>query len=204
MSKTNLSMKDLFEVEKGKAPESRTAALEKTKEAATIKGELAKISKLIQWGAVRDTLFDKTVEMLDIPLLTFLSPAWKKYKEIMEYADAEKYPPNETDMVYLAEHTITVEHHPYLQMTYRGVALKDVKLTFTLEAELTLQGVILKIQNGKIIGIKGGSVRGSGELSLEDQSIFKQEFGHYDLPGSIDLGDGISLRGTLESYAASA
>jgi ABC-type transport system involved in cytochrome bd biosynthesis fused ATPase/permease subunit len=204
MSERNLSMKDMFEVEKRKTPDSRNAALEKTREAATLKEELAKKSKLIQWSVVRDVLFDKTVEMLDIPLLTFLQPAWKKYREIMDFADTEKYPPNETELVSLAEHTITVKHQPYLQVTYRGVEIPNVKLTFTLKADLTLQGVILKIKNGKIIAINGGAVTGSGELLLEDQSIFKQPFGSYELLGSIDLGDGIPLRGTPDSHAATA
>lgn len=202
MSKTDLSMKDLFDVEDGKAPDSPGASLEKTKEAAAFKEELAKESKLIQWNVVRDVLFDKTVEMLDISLLTFFSSAWKKCREILEFADPEKYPPNETELVSLAEHTIKVEHHPYLQVTNRGVALANVRFTFTLAAELTLQGVILKIQNGKIKAIQGGAVKGSGELLLENQSIFKKEFKPYGLLGSIDLGDGISLRDAPEARAA--
>ncbi len=204
MSKTNLNMMDLFEVENGKTPGSRNAALEKTKEAETLKEDLARKSSLIRWNVVRDIVFDKTVEMLDIPLLTFLLPAWKKYQEILEFADVEKYPPNETELVSLAEHTINVEHHPYLQVTYRGVALPNAKFTFTLKADLTLQGVILRIQNGKIIAIQGGAVKGSGELLLEKQSIIRKDFGSYELAGNIDLGDGISLRDEPRLHGAVA
>jgi hypothetical protein len=204
MSKTNLTMMDLFEVENGKAPFLRNTALERTKEAVGLKEELARKSKLIQWNVVRDILFDKTVEMLDIPLRTFLVPAWKKYQEILEFADAKKYPPNETELVSLAEHTIKVVHHPYLQVTYRGVALTNAEFTFTLEAELALQGVILKIKDGKILSIRAGAVKGSGELLLEEQSIIKKDFGSYELPGSIDLGDGISMRNTPGIDAATA
>jgi ABC-type transport system involved in cytochrome bd biosynthesis fused ATPase/permease subunit len=197
-------MKDMFEVENEKAPGSQNEALEKTKQAANLKEELAKESKLIQWSIVREVLIDKTIGMLDIPVLIFLSPAWKKYKEIMEFADTNKYPPNETELVSLADHSITVEHHPYLQVTYRGVALKNAKLTFTLEAELIVQGVVLKIQNGKIIAIEAGTVKGNGKLLLEDQLIMNQEFGSYRLPGRIDVGDGISLSDTSDSHAAVA
>jgi hypothetical protein len=122
----------------------------------------------------------------------------------MEFADAEKYPPNETEVVSLAEHTIKVLHHPYLQVTYRGMVLTNARFTFTLEAELALKGVILRIQDGKIISIQAGAVKGSGELLLEEQSIIKKDFGSYELPGSIDLGDGISLRNTPKIDAAIA
>src|SRR5215469_920599 len=120
MSKKNLSMKDLLGAQEDGSPEPKGDSLEKTKSMVQLKEELAKKSKLIQWQVVRDVLVDKTVEMLDIPLLNFLLPAWKKYKEIIEFADSEKYPPNETQLVSLSEHTVSVEHRPYLQVTYRG------------------------------------------------------------------------------------
>jgi len=202
MNKKNLSMKDLFEAQKNGATEVNGDALEKTKSAAQLKEELAKKSKLIQWSVVRDVLVDKVVEMLDIPLLDFLVPAWKKYGEILEFADAEKYPPNETELVSLSEHTVKVERHPYLEVTYKGAPLPNAKIEFTLEADLTLQEVVLQIRNGKIMAIHAGAVKGRGELLLEKQSVIKKEFGSYELPGSIDLGDGISLRDTPEVHTA--
>ena len=86
-----------------------------------------------------------------------------------------------------------VEHHPYLQVIFRGVEIPKAKLEFTLTGELTLQAVILKIQNGKIKGIQGGAVKWSGELLLENQSVLKKESKSYDLVGKVELGDGIPL-----------
>ena len=57
-----------------------------------------------------------------------------------------------------------IEHHPYLQVTYRGIEIPKARLEFMLTGELTLQGVILRIQNGKIKAIQGGSVKWNGEL----------------------------------------
>ena len=209
MSKTNLSMQDLFEVQRGadivaKADEAKREDVATTQAVAQVREELAKKSKLIRWSVVQDVIFDKTVEALDIPLLTFLSPAWKKYREIQELADPEKYPPNETNLVSLAEHTVNVEHEPYLQVTYRGVAIPNAKLKFTLKGELTLQGVILRVQGGKIKAIQGGAVKGSGELLLEKKSLLKREFKSYDLTGSLELGEGIPLGNPEERVAAAA
>jgi len=191
-------MKDMFEVQNAKdATQAMGAAkrqeLEASQAATALKEEVAKKSKLIRWSAVQDVLFEKTVEALDIPVLTFLLPAWKKYREIVEFADTEKHPANEVNLVSLADHTVKVEHHPYLQVTYRGIEIPKAKLEFTLMGDLTLEGVILKIQNGKIKAIQGGAVKWGGELLLENRSVLKKESRSYDLTGSLELGEGIPL-----------
>jgi hypothetical protein len=198
MSEANLTMKDMFEVQNAKDGAQAVGAakqreLEASQAAAAMKEEIAKKSRLIQWSAVEDVLFERTVEALDIPVLTFLMPAWKKYREIVEFADIEKHPASEVNLVSLAEHTVKVEHHPYLQVTYRGVEIPKAKLEFTLTGDLTLQGVILKIQNGKIKAIQGGAMKWSGELLLENKSVLKKESKSYDLTGKVELGDGIPL-----------
>jgi len=198
MSEANLTMKDMFEVQNEKdATQAMGAAkrqeLETSQAAIALKEEVAKKSKLIRWSAIEDVLFERTVEALDIPVLTFLMPAWKKYREIMEFADLEKHPGNEVNLVSLAEHTVKVEHHPYLQVTYRGIEIPKAKLEFTLTGDFTLQGVVLKIQAGKIKAIQGGAVKWSGELLLENQSVLKKESKSYDLTGKVELGEGIPL-----------
>jgi hypothetical protein len=198
MSQANLTMKNMFEVQSAKeATQAMGAAkrqeLEASQAAAVLKEEVAEKSKLIRWSAVQDVLFEKTVEALDIPVLTFLLPAWKKYREIVEFADTEKHPANEVNLVSLAEHSVKVEHHPYLQVTYRGIEIPKAKLEFTLAGDLTLEGVILKIQNGKIKAIQGGAVKWRGELLLENRSLLKKESRSYDLTGSLELGEGIPL-----------
>jgi len=197
-SETNLSMKDLFEVGDTKDPSERSngttrTELEALKAVGALKEELAKKSKFVRWSVVEEVLIDKTVEVLDIPVLTFLLPAWQKYREIQEFADPGKHPVDEANLVSLAEHTVKVEHFPSLQATYRGVDIPKAKLEFTLLGDLTLEGVILKIQGGKIKAIQGGAVKWSGELLIEKRSILKKDSKSYDLTGKLDLGDGIAL-----------
>jgi hypothetical protein len=97
------------------------------------------------------------------------------------------------NLVSLSEHTVKVEHHPYLQVTYRGIEIPKAKLEFTLTGDLTLEGVILRIQDGKITAIQGGAVKWSGELLLENRSVLKKESRSYDLTGSLELGEGLPL-----------
>jgi len=198
MSQANLTMKDMFEVQNAKDETqalgvAKQQELETSQAATALKEEVAKKSKLIRWSAVQDVLFEKTVEALDIPVLTFLLPAWKKYREILEFADMEKHPENEVNLVSLAEHTVKVEHHPYLQVTYRGIEIPKAKLEFTVAGDLTLQAVVLRIQHGNIKAIQGGAVKWTGELRLENQCVLKKESKSYDLTGKVELGDGIPL-----------
>ncbi|PYR97158.1 MAG: hypothetical protein DMG16_25615 [Acidobacteria bacterium] len=196
MSQANLTMKDLFEVQSAKdVTEGMGTAqeLEASQGATALKEEVAKKSRLIQWSAVQDVLVEKTLEAVDIPVLTFLLPAWKKYRDIVEFVDLEKHPANEVNLVSLAQHRVKVEHHPYLQVTYRGVEIPKAKLEFALTGDLTLEGVILKIQNGKIKAIQGGAMKWSGELLLENRSVLKKESKSYALTGKVDLGEGIPL-----------
>ncbi len=198
MSQANLTMKDMFEVQNAKdATQAMGVAkqqeLETSQAAAALKKEVTNKSKLIRWSAVQDVLLEKTVEALDIPVLTFLLPAWKKYREIMEFADLEKHPGSEVNLVSLAEHMVKVEHHPYLQVTYRGIEIPKAKLEFTLAGDLTLEAVVLRIQNGKLKAIQGGAVKWSGELLLENKSVLKKESKSYALTGKVELGEGIPL-----------
>jgi hypothetical protein len=192
MSKAELSMKDLFGIPSESGAVVQSGKFDNARSTTELKEALAKKSKLIQWGAVKDVLAEKTVEMLDIPVVKVLFPVWRKYQEIMEYADTEKHPLGETSLVSLAEHTVTTEHHPYLQVSYRGFQFPRIE--FTLTAELTLRGIVLRIQDGKIKEIKDGTLTGKGSLLLEKQSLIEKPFGSYDLPGRFDLGDGIPLR----------
>jgi len=202
MSGTDLNMKDLFGVDRKSDAAIRKDKFENTKTAAKLKEDLAKKSKLIRWDAVADVLAEKAVEALDIPVMKLLLPAWRKYREIMEYGDPEKHPPDETSLVSLADHTVKTGYEEDLQVSYLGVELS--KLKFTLDAELTLQGIVLRIRDGKIKEIKAGTVNGKGTLLLEKETVVEKPFGSYNLPGSVDLGDGISLRDPGAEHASTA
>ena len=80
-----------------------------------------------------------------------------------------------------------------LQVTYRGIEIAKARLEFTLVGDLTLQGVILNIETGKIKAIQGGAVKWSGELLLENRSVLRKESKSYDLTGKVELGEGIPL-----------
>jgi hypothetical protein len=192
MSENDLTLLNLFELEPGKGAGAIGEKVANAKKSGELKQALEKKSSLIRWDAVKDVLAEKTVEALDIPAVTFLFPAWKKYEEIMEFGDPNKHPPKDTYLVALAEHTMKSDHHPYLQVSYKGYQFP--KIEFTLSLELTVQGIVMRIHDGKIKEIKEGTLKGKGKLLLENEVIIDKAIGSVDLPTKIDLGDGIPLR----------
>ena len=166
--------------------------MEKEPEGVDLRAELAKKSRLIKWDVVADVLLDRAVEMSDIPLAKILLPAWKKYREIEKFADPQSYPPEDTELVSLVEHTVQTEHKSSLEILFKGVQVKVID--FTVATELTLEGVVLHIRGGRVMAIEAGSVKGKASLAMESQIVLERPLGPLSFPGKIDLGDGVPLR----------
>ena len=164
----------------------------------------------MEWASYSDTkvlmpwtLIDgpeKAHDVLNLNVVDALGEAWKKYSEIMKYADREKYGPEEIILAPLAEHTVKSKHHPYVEVLLRDVPVGRVE--FDLEFSLTLEGFVLKIQDGMIREIKTGSAKGEANLTLASVSLFKRETQSLHFPGHIPLREGILLRGRGKAASA--
>ena len=175
--------------------------MEKEPAGVALRAELEKKSRLIKWDVVSDVLIDRAVEMSDIPLAKILLPAWKKYREIQKFADPQSYPPEDTELVSLVEHSVQSQHKSSLEILFNGVRVKVID--FTVATELTLEGVVLQIRGGRVMAIEAGSVKGKATLAMESKIVLERPFGPLSLPGKIDLGDGVPLR-TKEAGSASS
>jgi hypothetical protein len=192
MSEPQMNLKECFALPgDGLSPASRTA-MESSRLVPALREALLKESRAIKWDAVSEVLAKKVLETLDVPILDILLPAWKKYREIEEFADPAKYPAGDTFLVSLAEHTVKSEHHPYVEVLFKGATVG--RIDFTLTVELTIEGFVLQIQGGRIKGIRTGTLKGQGSLALESAVVLEKDFGSIELPGMLPLGEGISLQ----------
>jgi hypothetical protein len=192
MSETQMSLKDWFALPGNALPTAARTAVESSRFMPALREALVKESRAIKWDAVSDVLAQKVLETLDVPLLDILLPAWKKYREVEEFADPAKYPSEDTYLVSLAEHTIKSEHHPCVEILFKGATIS--RIDFTLTVELTLEGFVLQIQGGRIKAIRTGTIKGQGSLALESTIVLEKDFGSIELPGMLHLGEGIPLR----------
>ncbi len=160
-----------------------------------IKSQLPKISL----GSVKEEMGAKIGEALDVGLDQVLVSAWKKYQGLQEYADPEKHPPEETALVPLAKHSIKSAHKPHVDLKVKNVLIGSIRLEVQLA--LQLEGVVLKVQAGRILDLRGGACQASGSLKCllkskvgtKDILSLQRETPKFQLPGAFSFGAGIAI-----------
>lgn len=202
MSDRDLNVQDLLFDSKPQDSREVRRRMEDMPAGADLKAEVAKKYRLIKWDVVSDVLMDRAVEMADIPVAKILLSAWRKYRELEKFADPQAYPPEDTELVSLVEHTLQSEHKSSLEILFKGVRVKVID--FTVATELTLDGVVLQIRGGRVTAIEAGSVKGKASLAMESQIVVEKPFASIPLPGKIHLGEGVPLRAEEPRPASSA
>ena len=143
-------------------------------------GRLGREIKTIKWPAAMPDLASKITELFDIELPGLLVPAWKKAKEVQEALKESKESPDEVIVLNLAEHEITNEFNPYIEIRIAGMPLPK-KIQFTVEIATTLKGINLKIQGGTITEIQAGSCDFEGKVKYQDLTLAKKNVGPIEL-----------------------
>jgi len=191
MTDSTLTLREFFDANIEDFSSRVGPGIDAYQEAKSVRQSIEQDSRLIRWPWVRDAVVEKATGILDLNLLDIIVSGWKKYMQISKYADRKKYGTEEAILVPLAEHTIESKQSPYVEVLLRDHPVGRV--VFDLSLSLTLEGFVLKIQDGSIREIQSGSGKGIGELSLSGQSIYKKESKPLHLPGHLSLGRGIPL-----------
>jgi hypothetical protein len=171
--------------------EDALSKIESSKGVETLKEKFLKDIAGIKWPVAFSEIIKKVEDLLNISISDIMVAAWNKYRIFLKYTDREKYKPEETFFVPLAEHTIKSEHKPSIEILINDKLIG--KINFDINIALTLKGFILKIQDGKIKEIKTGTCKGKGNVKLEDFVIMEKETESISLPGSINLGEGVTI-----------
>jgi hypothetical protein len=145
----------------------------------------------VKWPVVFDMVIGKISDITDIKVIDIIGAAWSKYRSLLKYLDRGKYPPGETYLVALAEHTIKSEHHPCIDILINNETVGTIK--FDIAVSFTLEGIVLKIRDGKIREVLTGTCRGQGTFKCEDCVILEKKIDAIPLPGAISLGEGVSI-----------
>lgn len=130
-------------------------------------------------------------DMLAIPVPEVLMAGWRKYRELLAYADPERHPRGAQNEVPLAKHTFRSAWKPEVDILVNGAPVAT--LTFDVELELSLEGAVLVIQDGKVMTIATGECESSGKVSFHDRVLVERKSGTQALPGVIRFRDGIPL-----------
>jgi len=121
-------------------------------------------------------LTSKVAELFNVELPDLLVSSWKKAREIQEALEESRKSPEEVIVLDLAEHEITNEYHPNIEIRIAGVPLPK-KIEFRVQIVTALKGINLKIQAGSITEIQAGSCDFEGKIKYEDLTIAEKKVG---------------------------
>ena len=136
--------------------------------------------KTVKWPAAMPDLTSKIAELFNVELPDLFVSSWKKAKELQEALEESKKSPDEVIVVDLAEHEITNEYHPYVEIRIAGMPLPK-KIEFKVQIATALKGINLKIQAGNITGIQAGSCDFDGKVKYQDLTIAQKKVGPIEL-----------------------
>ena len=128
--------------------------------------------------------------LLDTPLTPTLKKVYSQTNLLNRYLDPDNYDAEEVILVELAEHDVKSTHAPELDIVINGQSVGALR--FDIELVLALKGLVLKIQDAKIIGIMPGSCQGIGAISFYGLVLVQKESETVELP-EIDLKEGIPI-----------
>jgi hypothetical protein len=150
-----------------------------------------KLSPLKELESLRSETVGKAVQekisqALDISLVGIMLRAWKEYGEVKTALHDDPGNSAKTTLVPLLEHTIESSHDPSVSITRGGATL--IKISFSVSLEILVEGLILKVQNGRIEEVEAGRFTASGTLSCEGVPLSVQKLQPLNLPGKFLIG----------------
>ncbi len=140
--------------------------------------------------------------LLDIRLVDIILGGWAKYDALRDYADPAKHPPEEICLVPLAKHEIKSLHEPYVEILMNEKAVG--RIPFRIELALVLEGVLLKVQGGRIWALQAGRCRARGRVSCGKKILVERKTEPFDLPGTLAFPKGVAIPGAVDSAPGTA
>lgn len=191
MNTAPLTLNQFFSLKNEELPPDQVSAIESSGQVSAVKESVLKQTKGVGWDIIKTEILEKVEDLLDIGIPDIMVATWNKYRILLKYLDRKKYPANESFLVPLAEHTITSEHHPYLEIMMNEQPVG--KIGFDISVALKLEGIILKIQDGKIKEIFTGTCKGKGTIKCDNLILLEKDTPSFPLPASINLGQGVPI-----------
>lgn len=145
---------------------------------AAIKQALAEQGKGSWAGTSATWLGTKAVEAINeaiggVDLLDLFGSAWATAKDLQSRADPVKYPPGKSHYVKLGQHTVRFDVKPTLVISLGGWSSQPVAITLELSA--IVNAMELKIRDGHITAIHGGSCDVGVTMMLGGKALMKRK-----------------------------
>lgn len=157
------------------------------------KDEIKKIQQTLEqevsdldWKTVKKELYKQLDSLLNISLAGVLARAWIALAQVQQIIREQQEDGSDSVAVIpLVEHKILSQHEPKLKILLNSHNIGELK--FVVKFIFKLEGVLLKIQYGKIQAVLAGKCKGAAAISYEEVKLEEKQIAEFDLPGQLDL-----------------
>ena len=174
MNNSSLNLRTLFSFPDPAATAARSNQWQE------FQSRLGREIKTIKWPAAMPDLASKIGELFNVELPDLFVSSWKKARELQEALEESRKSPDEVIVLELAEHEITNEYHPYIEIRIAGMPLPK-KIEFKVQIVTALKGINLKIQAGTVTEIQAGRCDFEGKIKYQDLTIAEKKVGPIEL-----------------------
>ncbi len=140
--------------------------------------------------ALQHELSAAGANLLDLDVVDILVCAWKKHFDLVAAARRTTMVPGSSEVVELATHRVTSVHRPYIDLVMEDVRVGRVQLE--LQLIFVVRGLLAVVRDGALVAVRGGDCNVKASLAIEGLPVASREK-TFDLPGRVNLGDGVPL-----------
>jgi hypothetical protein len=156
---------------------------------ASSSGVLGKLSSQAV-ASLNQQLTETTYGMLQMDLGELLQDGWRRHPSLVAAAHATVNRPAATELVELAKHTVSVRHHPAIDVHVNGVKLATIALELMLVIEV--DALLAKVRQGRLVELQVGRCAATGVLLCESVRLVGASV-HLDPAFVFGLGNGLVL-----------
>lgn len=135
---------------------------------------------------------DRIHQVFSLPFYKVLAAAWRRHPACRAYCDPEQFPPGESHVVELAEHTVGWECEPAVEVLADGLSTAGAgrlaELDFEVELESAVHAGLLTIRDARFIKMEAADLVLSATVRLKGFTIARYEV-PVQLPGALRFGD---------------
>jgi len=136
---------------------------------------------------IRRQVADAALEVLQIPFSDVLTGAWSRYSELMQAAELTRANPGRREDVVLAEHTVTSEHHPHVDVLVDDTLVASIQLNVQLLC--TVRALTVAVERAAIVEVGSGSAHVELSVAADDVPLWTREH-EFDVTAVVRLREG--------------
>lgn len=145
----------------------------------------AEISGL-EWDKVKSQIYQQLDKLLDVSLGAVLARAWVSSRQVSKVIEQQNEKMiDEITVVPLLDHKVQSIHEPNLKIMLSDTQIGQLPLM--VKFAFSLNGILLKIQFGKVQSILAGKCKGVSSLSYQGVILQEKQIEAFDLPNEINV-----------------